>query len=232
MIRRALLLVALAPACASSETTSGEAMRWYERPSVVDIRTFEMPGGVMRAGVIEPEHCRRCPVLVVVPGGAQNENLMVEGLRAWGEDMKRSNWRVFSPIARNRDELFYEHGAKDLDAFVETIRSTKADGQPVGLLGVSNGGIAALQAGARHPHWYSQVVVAPGYASSSELEGLERTAATFFVGALDSWAPLSRHTADTLRARGGRVEHHELPGVGHGLFDALSWADVERRALD
>jgi pimeloyl-ACP methyl ester carboxylesterase len=168
--------------------------------------------------VAEFRSCRRCPVLLWLPGGAQNRNLMEETLRPWIADARR-DWRVVAPFVPDGATPLYRRP----DALVPLLEALAAEG-PVTVFGVSNGGITALDLAALRPELVASVQVAPGYLSRGRSPAaLAAVPVRLVVGGDDAWAPRVAETASDLA--GGDVDLVVLPGVGHALH-GLPWRDV------
>ncbi|MEO0324289.1 MAG: alpha/beta hydrolase-fold protein [Myxococcota bacterium] len=232
MRRSPALLLVVAAACATPERPGGDAhvatagafaQPWYRRPLPAGVETL----GGLRALVVAPPTCRSraCPTLVVLPGGAQNENLAGATLRPWAQALHDEGWVAAAPIAPSRDRAFYEGDVSALGPFLDALAEAHPpEGGRFSLVGVSNGGIAAFTLAAAHPERFGAVAVAPGYARPEvPLAALRSLAITSFVGTLDAW----RHPAETthrdLREAGVASALRLVAGVGHVLAGHLEW---------
>lgn len=203
---------------------------WYARPSLVEVSRLPVGSGIKETvGRIQSSTKRQRGTLVVVPGGAQNENMMIEGLRAWGSGMAKNGWEVVSPAVGYGEAPFYsDAGGTRLDRVVEKILGSFPE--PVVALGISNGGIALLELLGRHPNWFSRTITSPGYLRDTQPTGTYRGCpVTMLVGERDSWAARSKATASFLKFAGAQVQHHLVPNAAHSLFD-VSWFQISQLA--
>ncbi|MEM1414722.1 MAG: hypothetical protein AAGH15_07470, partial [Myxococcota bacterium] len=93
----AIVFVACAaPPPVADEVTGGAAADpWYRRP--LPARLEEHAG--VWAVIVAPENCAPggCPSVLVLPGGAQNENLARETLRPWAQALRDDGWVAGAP---------------------------------------------------------------------------------------------------------------------------------------
>ncbi|MFN3200326.1 MAG: alpha/beta hydrolase [Bradymonadia bacterium] len=229
-----LPLLAILLSCSTvAAPNDSEPLQWYERTLPMDraTATLEVDGLAVKMtyGIVGKPECRRtgtsCPVMVVLPGGAQNDNLMSEGLRPWAEDLEARGWLVLSPVALDGEHLFFgDHAAgSGLDQWLAHVSTHYGrTGRPFTLVGVSNGGISALQLAARHPGRFAHVLVAPGYMpQTTAVEAFGAQRVTFVIGEHDTWRAETEQSAHRLAGAGARTHTVVAPGTGHGLFGFL-----------
>ncbi|MEM9069778.1 MAG: hypothetical protein AAGE52_14795 [Myxococcota bacterium] len=234
-----LVLLALLLGCSQTPTprsASVEETIWYERPLPLVVDAIALPSGeTLRYGRIVPDECEQpgaCPVLIALPGGAQNENLMEESLRPWAQSLHDHQWIVLSPIAD--DALFFEGGERLLPPFLDRMaeRYLTSDGRFL-LFGVSNGGLSAFRIATLEPERFRGVVVAPGFARTDDqarLRALRETPVVLFVGERDRWLQPTEVTYRSLREAGVPTTLRILPNRGHNLA-TLPWADLHAALL-
>ena len=100
---------------------------------------------------------------------------------------------------------------------------------PVLLMGVSNGGISALEIASRHPEEYQGVIAVPALASNaSALSPLKGFPVFLRIGSEDrlGWANRYDASVQTLENVGVILDAQLLQGIGHTF--PLNWADVEK----
>ena len=212
----------------SSCAPRAPGLRWYDRPLPMDLRSVEVVADgqsvAVTYGIVGTARCRArptpCPMMILLPGGAQNVQLMQETARPWAADLRDSGWLVLSPAA-SAERTFYEEGDSGLDGWLLAMLDTYRPGRCPVLVGVSNGGIAAFRILARRPKAFEQVLVLPGYLPDGVRLDSRTAPVTLVVGERDSWSRVVRRSAASLRTGPGSVRMVTLPDVGHALFDRV-----------
>ncbi|MEL6184199.1 MAG: hypothetical protein AAFU79_06210 [Myxococcota bacterium] len=232
--------VAVAAAgCAPGSAASPPPEVWYDRPLPMTTETARLasegPVVELSFGIIGSERCRAqptpCPLLILLPGGAQNINMMQETARPWADGWKRGGWLVLAPAAPYAGPTFYEAHSPALAAWYRYVLTTYAPRSPPALLGVSNGGIAAFRLLASRIPRPARTIVAPGYLPSSLGPLPAGLHIDLVVGAEDAWRTEVEKTFETLCASGHTARWFLIPGTGHALVDLAPEAMVDPQVL-
>ncbi len=190
-------------------------------------RTLELASGTT-VTYVHLAGRRGRPVLYALPPGPQDRAMVIEGLERWIDDFRREGWTVLSPVAPSGGQFMRRH-LPLVTEFLSTARARHGipDG-PVRLFGMSNGGISALEAAARHPELFSSVTVAPGYLRSMELApALSALPVVVVAGERDpSWLERGRALVDALRHEGGRARLRVVRGEGHEAGLTLGFREL------
>lgn len=229
MLRAALMALAMLWAI----DAIGAPAPWYRRPLPATAHSSDLSVGPLTWMQVASPACHapgRCPVLLVVGGGAQTRHLVEEGLRPWAQAWRDAGWRVLSPIATSREQLFHEAGTEHLLAFVDEVVRPMLGGRPLWVLGVSNGGIAGFRLAAARPDIVARLVAAPGYLDDAWLDRAERLRGVhvaLVIGGNDRWRAPAARTQAALRAAGVHVTACQLPERGHAAILDVEWTALE-----
>jgi predicted esterase len=98
----------------------------------------------------------------------------------------------------------------------------KIENRKFHLAGVSNGGIAALEAAAANPKYFASVTAFPGYLvepQETKLKAISKLCVFMFVGELDDdvWHDEMKREVDFLHSLGNRAQYTIEKGQPHGI---------------
>jgi predicted esterase len=160
------------------------------------------------------------PVLVALPPGGQDRDMVEAGLGFWQDEGPRRGYVVVSPAAPG-GKLFFNDGAAYLAEFLEQLgeRYDVAGGK-FHLTGISNGGLSAFRAAIDRPELFHSLTVLPGFPPAPEdmarLDRLLGIHITMVVGARDrQWIDRMEAAADELARLGADVQYVMVPEAGH-----------------
>ncbi len=136
------------------------------------------------------------PLLVVLPGGPGAKEMVEGAMDCFADEATAKGWIVASPQAPN-GELFFQGGERALEPLVRHLCETfKVEKGQVHIAGISNGGIGALHAIARHPELWASVLTLPGAVmdpvDTRKLGELKGKSITLYAGEEDE---LGYHTS-------------------------------------
>ncbi|MHC5066818.1 MAG: nuclear transport factor 2 family protein [Planctomycetota bacterium] len=187
--------------------------------------SIELPAGgrleyalVLPAG-FDPE--RAYPLLLALPPGAQTREMVEASMRRyWGEQARRRNWIVVSPVAKD-GQLFFRGGEAHIPTLLRHLRiQYRIDGNRMHLAGSSNGGRSAFRIATEHPYQFQSLVVLPGFPPAdrdrASLPDLSHLAIRMFAGEEDTrWVNAMQETLAELESLNMDVQAQVLTGEGH-----------------
>ncbi len=175
------------------------------------------------------------PVLLALPPGAQNRDMVAAGHRLyWKESAERLGWTVISPIAPEGEMLRGENIERVL-ALVDHVEKTyDVEYGRVHVAGVSNGGRTGLELGLKHADRFASLSLLPGMqegVDAEKLAALSRLPLAMYVGGDDAgWVGPMKAMAASLSELGHPPARFTIfEGEGHTpksltgatLFDTL-----------
>ena len=168
------------------------------------------------------------PLCVVLAGGTGDETMARTVMASVGTEMVKRGWVVAAPIEGD-GESFLGWKGRLVPKLIEKLQSRPdITDDPVVAVGVSNGGIAALEIAADEPKLFSAVVAVPGVVSQrTRVERLKGMPVYLRVGEDDHlrWGQSFPEAERRLRQAGVRLDAKCLPGVGHNV--AINWNEVD-----
>lgn len=192
-----------------------------------EVRSLALPdGGTMDYVLWLPDDFeaeRSYPLLLALPPGSQNLEMVGAGLGYWRSGPQR-DWVVVSPAAPG-GRLFFRGAEAHIAALLDEIAETVTI-EGVHLAGISNGGRSAFRIARLDPDRFASLLVLPGFPPEEDdfdaLDLLVSLPVRMFVGENDpDWAERSRVTAARLADLGGDVELTVVPNEGH-VIQSLS----------
>ena len=168
------------------------------------------------------------PLAIVMGGGAGNGRIASGAFQSLGQEFAKRGWAVAVPVSPN-GQSFWGGNAEKVRELIGLLkaRDDVADG-PVLLVGVSNGGISALEIASRNPQEYKGVVAVPALASnSSALSSLKNFPVYLRIGSEDrlDWANRFDSSVDILTSVGVKLDALLLQDTGHTF--PLDWSRLE-----
>ncbi|MDT8397753.1 MAG: hypothetical protein RQ899_03975 [Pseudomonadales bacterium] len=195
---------------------------------------FELSGGAeIQAYLGFPEAAGNAPtgawpLVVVMGGGPGSEGIASGAFSSVGQEFIRRGWAVVAPVSPN-GQSFWGDNAEKVRQLISVIKAREAvDKGPVLLVGVSNGGISALEIASRHPQEYLGVVAVPAIASdASQLHFPQNFPVYLRIGSNDrlAWNTRFDTTVQTLSEAGAKVDALLLEGFPHTF--PLDWPSLE-----
>lgn len=174
------------------------------------------------------------PTVLVFSGGPQTIAGSASTLAAdWQAEAAKRGYVVISPAAPSAG-LYYEGGDRAFPAFLDMIqRDFKVAGK-IHVAGHSNGGLSAYHIASKHPAYFSTVTGYPGLLDPTEMSkaaALKPMCLFMHAGDQDlGWPEAMQDEAETLKARGYRIQFQLEKGQGHRLKAAE--IDLSRRLFD
>ncbi len=163
---------------------------------------------------------RTYPVLLALPSGRQDRELVDAGFARYGQAAQRSGFVVISPVAPD-GALFFEGGEAALPALFRHLRVTyRIEGGRLHLAGAGNGGCSAFRIATAYPGQFRSLIAAPGYAPTDDdvarLGSLRHMTVRMFVGAEDAerWSEGTQDTVARLRELDVDASAEVVPGEG------------------
>lgn len=219
-----LLVLLVGLACAPASTGAGTAPN-PAAITTIERRDVEVAGARMTYGLIMPSRVDQ--VLLVLPPGAQDWDMVVAALNQWAPELQAEGWLVLAPATRGVP--FYEpEGAASIVPFLDAAgREFGIDVARVHLFGMSFGGISALRVASNAPERFHNVVVMPGLLPDDEpsmIAALKTVPVTMVVGDKDrGWRRGSQKAAARMREAGVDIELVIVPGQRHLVHRAYDW---------
>jgi len=167
------------------------------------------------------------PLCVLMPGGTANE--YVARAQFWlGRELAKRGWAIAVPVSPD-GTAFFGANAEKIPQVIEHLKQSDAirPGKSL-LVGVSNGGSAAIEIASRSPQNYLGVVAVPGiikdYAGIGNMQGLP---VYIRIGADDSlrWNRQLPALIEKLNAVDATVNAALVPGAKH-VFP-IDWNDLQ-----
>lgn len=219
-----------------------------ENEHATEFHQLKLNGRVIEYALVLPDHFERTkpyPVLLALPPGNQDKQLVEAGLRLyWEAEAKKRGWVIISPAAPP-GTTFYTGAEKDLPHLLDEVSKTVVfEGGKAHLAGVSNGGLSAYRVITEYPERFLSLTVLPGippddraFNALGRLKGIPVAA---FVGGEDSeWLRGSQAAGQQLDALGIKNKLKIVPGEGHvialdpaKLFDLLDARRPESAAKE
>jgi len=199
-------------------------------------RTMQVRGTSFRYKVVLPANydpAKTYPAILAFGGGSENMNA-VDGVlnRYLRAEAERRGYIVVAPGAPD-DHLVLWDGSEIFPEFLEKILADyKIENKKFHLAGVSNGGIAALEAAAARPNYFASVTVFPGYLiepRETKLKAISKMCVFMFVGELDDdvWHDEMKKEVDFLHTLGNAAQYSIEKGQAHGI-QSLAGANAGR----
>jgi predicted esterase len=209
------------------------------RPALAQIadKTGRFAGVDVAYKVLTPpgyDPARAYPAILVFTGGGQ-ELRMVEGTinDDWRAEAEKRGYIVISPAAPN-GELFFEKGDRIFPAFLDAIRRDYRIAGKLHIAGHSNGGLSAYHIASKYPAYFSTVTGYPGLLDPEEMKNapaLKPLCLYMHAGDSDlGWPAAMQDEAETLKAKGYRIQFTLEKGQGHRL--KAKEIDLSRRLFD
>lgn len=189
---------------------------------------FRLPdGSSIRAYVDTPGEGVH-PLVVILGGGPGDERIASSAFRNHGDEFIDRGWAVVAPVSPDGQSFWGDNAGKVRDLItVLKERDDIAEG-PVLLMGVSNGGISALDIAPRHADEYLGIIAVPALASDSpQLRALADFPVFLRIGSEDrlGWGSRLEDTVQILERAGVNLDARLLQGIGHTF--PLDWNELE-----
>jgi predicted esterase len=191
-------------------------------------KVFLNDGDAIKLYFFTPEPSSEPPRLAILISGGSNDEYMAE-VQYWiGKEMVDRGWAIAVPISPKGGNYFVEETSvfpKLLD-FIASNHSLYPS-KPL-LLGVSQGGSAALAIAAQNPTLYSGAIATPGRLSKTTgFKNLDGLPIYLRIGEKDSflWNKQLPEIVNTLYSAGANVDAGLIPDGKH-LFQ-LDWPDFD-----
>lgn len=168
------------------------------------------------------------PLVVIMGGGPGDERIAGSAFRNHGDGFIDRGWAVVAPVSPNGQSFWGDNGGKVRDLITVFKERNDIAGGPVLLMGVSNGGISALDIALRHPEEYLGIIAVPALASDSpQLRLLEGFPVFLRIGSEDrlGWGSRYEDTVRILERAGVNLDARLLQGIGHTF--PLDWNELE-----
>ncbi len=160
--------------------------------------------------LMPPASEREKPPLVVMMPGGSGEDALARDLQYWlGEEFVQRGFAVVIPVSPNGRSFRGVNNALIpmlIDAMQETFQI--GDDKPL-LVGISNGGMSAVEIAAATPERFRGIVAVPALVPRGlDISALAGMPIYLRIGDQDemSWSGRLEETADTLRAAGAQVD--------------------------
>ena len=170
------------------------------------------------------------PILVALPPGAQNKQMVQAGFNLYWNAGKSNGWIVVSPVAP--DGKYFNRGAEDLiPGFLREMKKKyKPEGGKFHLAGISNGGTSLFRVAGKFPDQFHSLMALPGFASSDRdkknLAKLNDLPIAMYVGKDDGgWVKKMEETVESLKELGAKVTFEIIPNQGHVI---QGWQDGKK----
>lgn len=169
------------------------------------------------------------PLVVIMGGGSGDAGIASSAFRSHGEEFIDRGWAVIAPVSPNGQSFWGDNAAKVRELIAIIQQREDIQGGAVLLMGVSNGGISALDIASRNPQQYRGVIAVPALASNAAtISPLKDFPVFLRIGSEDrlGWAKRYDATVQLLENAGVTLDARLLQGVGHTF--ALDWLDLEQ----
>jgi len=167
------------------------------------------------------------PLVIIMGGGPGDSRIASSAFRNHGEAFVDRGWAVAAPVSPN-GQSFWGDNAGKVRQLIAVIKQRDEIGDgPVLLMGISNGGISALEIAARHPDEYRGVIGVPALASDSpRLQALKDLPVYLRIGSEDrlGWGNRYDDTVGILARAGVNLDARLLQGTGHTF--PMDWDDL------
>lgn len=168
------------------------------------------------------------PLVIIMGGGPGDARIASSVFRNHGDGFIDRGWAVAAPVSPDGQSFRGDNADKVRQLIIALKRRDDVADGPVLLMGISNGGISALDIAARHPGEYSGIIAVPAITQASpQLNALENMPVFLRIGSDDrlGWGNRFAGTVRALEEAGVRLDARLLQGTGHTF--ALDWSDVE-----
>ena len=189
----------------------------YQTIKLADNKTLEyalaLPPGF--------DPARRYPILLALPPGSQNRDMVAWGLSSyWLPEARRRDWLVISPAAP-AGVSFFKGSETLIPEFLQRIEAqVTPEGGKYHLAGISNGGISSFRIALNNPELFHSITVLPGFpptdADMDNLAALKGIPVSMFVGEQDTvWVEKMKAAQVRLTQLGGTSALDIVAGEGH-----------------
>jgi predicted esterase len=186
-------------------------------------------GSTVKVFIFYPEERGKgpWPLCVLMPGGTANE--YVARAQFWlGHELAKRGWAIAVPVSPDGTP-FFGANAKKIPEVIEHLKQSDAirPGKSL-LVGVSNGGSAAIEIASRSPQNYLGVVAVPGIIKDDATIGNMQGLPVYIrIGANDSlrWNRQLPALIEKLNAADAKVNAELIPGAKH-VFP-IDWNDLQ-----
>jgi len=200
------------------------ACSWSPRSEAFEVRSLETSSGTtLEFAIVTPEGFERnrdWPILLALPGGAQDIAAVSSGLRNyWGDAAAVRGWVVVAPVAP-AGVAFHEGSADLIPELLDALEAQLGvEGGRFHLTGFGVGGLSAFSVAIGAPERFASLVVFPGGPANandvSRLDRLTGLRVRMFAGGLDEdYVRLMDGTAKQLKRLGVDVQALTLNGEG------------------
>jgi predicted esterase len=167
------------------------------------------------------------PLCILMPGGAANE--YVARAQFWlGRELANRGWAIAVPVSPDGTPFFGANAEKIPEIISHLKRSENILPGKSLLVGVSNGGSAAIEIASRSPQNYLGVVAVPGIIKNdSAIGNMQGLPVYVRIGANDSlrWNRQLPALIEKLNAADAKVNAALVPGAKH-VFQ-INWDDLQ-----
>ena len=173
------------------------------------------------------------PAIIAFGGGQQTMGTVQSLLdRSLQQEAEQRGYIVIAPAAPD-SELFFLGGDRIFPEFLDAmLRDYRVTDGKFHVVGVSNGGIAALHVAATNPDYFVSVTAFPGYMwqpNEQKLLAIAKMCVFMYVGELDRyrWHGEMKREAEFLQAQGAVAKYTVELGQPHGI-ETLRGANAGR----
>lgn len=165
---------------------------------------------------------RSYPVILALPPGAQNFQMMSLAAANFDEALKTKPWVVVTPEAPD-NVVFFRGSEKHIPALMDEVqKQVIVEGNKFHLVGYSNGGIAAFRIAINSPQRVASILTLPGYPVPEDfkkLAAIKGIPVRLYVGADDSlpWHDSNKSCEAELKKLGGDCQLTIVPAQGHAI---------------
>jgi pimeloyl-ACP methyl ester carboxylesterase len=183
---------------------------------------FTLPDGSEYRSYFDlPAGEQPCPLVLILGGGPGDARIASSAFRIHGEALIDRGWAVAAPVSGTEGEKVWQ--------LIEAIRnSTDVDDSPVLLLGISNGGISALEMAAMHPGDFRGIIALPAIVPDTvALSDLAGVPVYLRIGSDDplGWGECFDKTVARLTDAGADLDARLLTGVKHTVQP--DWDEID-----
>ena len=189
---------------------------------------FQLPDGSELRAYFESPATGVHPLVIIMGGGSGDARIASSAYRNHGEAFIDRGWAVAAPVSPNGQSFWGDNAGKVRQLIAVLQERDDILAGPVLLMGVSNGGISALDIASRHPQEYRGVIAVPALASNSaQLQPLKDFPVFLRIGSNDrlGWANRFDDTVRLLEQAGVVINARLLPGTPHTF--PLDWDELD-----
>jgi len=192
-----------------------------------EYRELKLPSGArLRYAFITPQGYEKrpndpYPVLIAIPQGKQDEDMVELGLNTyWEREAKLRGWIVVSPMSPD-GRFFHEVPDDTIPRLLDEVaKRVTVEGGKFHLAGVGSGGISAFHIALRNPDRFRTLSVLPGFIESTaeqeKVAVLKDVTVKMYVGEKDyAWLPLARNCYEALVKAGVDANLEVVIGESH-----------------